>query len=98
MVLQAVGQLFDATPIAGAAAVPAMENGRIAVDADGLTSIPMVYAGGDCTPGPDLTVSAVQDGKLAALAIHAALATGAASAIPATPPAAAPASAPTRSA
>jgi glutamate synthase (NADPH/NADH) small chain len=30
-----------------------------------------VYAGGDCVaPGQDLTVQAVQHGKLAALAIH----------------------------
>jgi glutamate synthase (NADPH/NADH) small chain len=29
-----------------------------------------VYAGGDCVPGTDLTVSAVEDGKRAAEAIH----------------------------
>ena len=38
------------------------------------TSIPGVYAGGDCTSlGQDLTVQAVQHGKLAAQAIHAQL-------------------------
>jgi glutamate synthase (NADPH/NADH) small chain len=47
-----------------------IEAGRIAVDADRATSIPGVYAGGDCTAGMDLTVSAVQDGKIAAEAIH----------------------------
>jgi dihydropyrimidine dehydrogenase (NAD+) subunit PreT len=35
------------------------------------TALPGVYAGGDCVaPGQDLTVQAVQHGKLAALAIH----------------------------
>jgi len=29
-----------------------------------------VFAGGDCIPGVDLTVAAVQDGKIAAEAIH----------------------------
>jgi len=73
MVLKAVGQLLDEAPLHAEADVPLIEGGRIVVDADGLTSLPLVYAGGDCTPGPDLTVAAVQDGKLAALAIHAAL-------------------------
>jgi len=34
------------------------------------TSLPDVWAGGDCTPGQDLTVTAVQDGKIAALSIN----------------------------
>ena len=71
MVLKAVGQVFVADPLHkdGALAL-ATEDGRIAVDADRRTSLPGVYAGGDCVPGPDLTVSAVQDGKIAAEAIH----------------------------
>lgn len=70
MVLKAVGQLLDPSP------VPALEvaAGRIVVDAQRRTSLPGVYAGGDCVAGDDLTVSAVQDGKLAAEAIHASLA------------------------
>jgi glutamate synthase (NADPH/NADH) small chain len=32
--------------------------------------LPRVFAGGDCIAGPDLTVQAVQDGKIAAEAIH----------------------------
>ncbi|MBV9116781.1 MAG: NAD(P)-dependent oxidoreductase [Acetobacteraceae bacterium] len=70
-VLKAVGQVFVADPLRkdGALAL-ATEDGRIAVDADRRTSLPRVYAGGDCVPGPDLTVSAVQDGKIAAEAIH----------------------------
>jgi glutamate synthase (NADPH/NADH) small chain len=38
------------------------------------TSLPGVYAGGDCVAGVDLTVAAVQDGKRAAEAINAFLA------------------------
>jgi len=46
-----------------------IRDGRIAVNADRQTSLPNVWAGGDCIAGPDLTVSAVQDGKIAAQAI-----------------------------
>jgi len=48
-----------------------LEHGKIWVDANFQTSVPGVYAGGDCVlPDPDLTVVAVQHGKLAARAIH----------------------------
>ena len=66
MVLKAIGQSLAAD----AAAIPAVRGGRIVVDADRRTSLPDVYAGGDCVAGADLTVVAVQDGKLAAAAIH----------------------------
>ena len=46
-----------------------MDHGRIQVDADRRTSLAGVWAGGDCIPGQDLTVAAVQDGKLAAVSI-----------------------------
>ena len=47
-----------------------MAKGRIAVDTERRTSIENVWAGGDCaTGGKDLTVVAVQDGKLAAQSI-----------------------------
>jgi glutamate synthase (NADPH/NADH) small chain len=65
MVLKAIGQRFVADDT-----LPALRAGRIAVDAERRTSLPGVYAGGDCVQGADLTVSAVQDGKLAAAAIH----------------------------
>ncbi len=43
-------------------------------DDDGRTGVPGLYAGGDCRlGGRDLTVEAVEDGKRAALAIHAAI-------------------------
>jgi glutamate synthase (NADPH/NADH) small chain len=45
-------------------------NGRIKVDAERRTSLPGVWAGGDCVAGgKDLTVAAVEDGKQAALSI-----------------------------
>jgi dihydropyrimidine dehydrogenase (NAD+) subunit PreT len=69
MVLKAIGQLFVADPLAVGAA-PGLRDGRIAVDAERRTSLPGVYAGGDCVQGADLTVTAVQDGKLAAAAIN----------------------------
>jgi len=43
------------------------QNGRIKVDAEGRTSLTNVWAGGDCTfGGRDLTVEAVEHGKIAA--------------------------------
>ncbi len=69
MVLKAVGQVFVPDPLGGAGAL-ALERGRIQVDAGRRTSLPGVYAGGDCVPGADLTVAAVQDGKIAAESIH----------------------------
>jgi glutamate synthase (NADPH/NADH) small chain len=62
LVLKAVGQVF----VGGG---PVIEAGRIKIDAQHRTSIPGVFAGGDCTTGMDLTVRAVQDGKMAARAI-----------------------------
>jgi glutamate synthase (NADPH/NADH) small chain len=51
-----------------------MSGGRIAVDEDRKTSLPDVWAGGDCAAGGrDLTVVAVEDGKRAAVAIDRAL-------------------------
>lgn len=71
MVLKAVGQTFCHDPISKEDI--AIENGRIMVDAEHRTSMTGVYAGGDCTPGEDLTVAAVRDGRDAAEAINAAL-------------------------
>ena len=47
-----------------------MQHGKIVVDENQATSIDGIWAGGDCVVnGDDLTVSAVQHGKLAAIAI-----------------------------
>lgn len=71
MVLKAIGQTYIAEP-AGQAIV--LEQGRIATDADGQTSLARVWAGGDCRAGGlDLTVEAVEHGKRAARSIHLAL-------------------------
>ncbi|MDH3265704.1 MAG: FAD-dependent oxidoreductase, partial [Gammaproteobacteria bacterium] len=52
-------------------------NGKIIVDADQATSIDGIWAGGDCVAGgDDLTVSAVQHGKIAAIAIDRSLRNG----------------------
>ena len=50
----------------------AINRGFIHVDADFQTSLGGVYAGGDCVraAGSCSTVMAVEDGKLAAIAIH----------------------------
>lgn len=72
MVLKAIGQKLLPEGLAGLDALQLTAGGaRIAVDADGATSIEGVFAGGDCAGhgATDLTVQAVQDGKLAAHAI-----------------------------
>ena len=65
---KAIGQNFVPAPFEGSEA-PAMDGGRIRVVDERKTSLPDVWAGGDCVPGNDLTVVAVQDGKLAAFSI-----------------------------
>ncbi|KWK20276.1 dihydropyrimidine dehydrogenase [Burkholderia stagnalis] len=74
MVLKAIGQVL--VPAGVARELLTLDGGRIAVDANGQTTLPDVWAGGDCaaTGGVDLTVQAVQDGKVAAASIDAALA------------------------
>lgn len=70
VVFKAIGQnvLWDA--LGDTADVLTLERGRVRVDEDRKTSLTGVWAGGDCIfGGEDLTVSAVQDGKLAAMDI-----------------------------
>ncbi len=66
---KAIGQALDAAPLADDEK-PELIDGRIRVDELQRTSLAGVWAGGDCAPGKDLTVTAVQDGKIAALSIH----------------------------
>jgi len=67
LILKAVGQ----TLVRGALGGLAVSGGKIAVDESHRTTLTRVFAGGDCvSSGEDLTVQSVQDGKLAALAIH----------------------------
>ena len=71
VVLTAIGQVFEARPLGLSLT---LKDGRIATDAQGRTSHPRVWAGGDCRHGGrDLTVEAVQHGKVAALSIDATL-------------------------
>ena len=74
MVLKAIGQTLE--PIGVDGELLTVDGSRIAVDAGGRTTLPDVWAGGDCaaTGGVDLTVQAVQDGKVAAASIDAYLA------------------------
>ncbi|AZN71429.1 NAD(P)-dependent oxidoreductase [Georhizobium profundi] len=71
-VFKAIGQTFDAGPLAGTDI--RLEKGRILTDEKRRTSLAKVWAGGDCIfGGEDLTVVSVEDGKIAAMDIHAAL-------------------------
>ena len=73
-VLKAIGQRLDAGPLNGGGAPLRLDRGRIAVDEEYRTSLPGVWAGGDCVGrGADLTVQAVEDGKRAAVSIQRAL-------------------------
>lgn len=67
IVLKAIGQMFAPAALGGELA---LKDGRIAVDENFRTSLPNVFAGGDCVAaGIDLTVQAVEHGKRAARAI-----------------------------
>ena len=71
MVFKAVGQTLVQADLGDALT---LEKGKIVVDADRKTSLADVWAGGDCVlGGEDLTVAAVEDGKIAAESINAAL-------------------------
>ena len=67
-VFKAIGQRFVPAPFDGSEP-PQLDGGRIRVDDRRRTSLAAVWAGGDCIAGLDLTVAAVQDGKVAAHAI-----------------------------
>jgi dihydropyrimidine dehydrogenase (NAD+) subunit PreT len=71
-VFKAIGQNMEPTGLSGPLALElAREGDKIWVDDRFRTALPGIYAGGDCVaPGQDLTVQAVQHGKLAAIAIH----------------------------
>lgn len=70
-VLVAIGQKLDGTGIEALK----LDSNKIAVDAEGRTSVAGVWAGGDCAAGgQDLTVSAVAMGRDAAESINRSLA------------------------
>ena len=66
VLFKAVGQKFAPHGASGLT----LEGGRIAVDEERRTARTGVWAGGDCIAGgEDLTVAAVEDGKIAAISI-----------------------------
>jgi dihydropyrimidine dehydrogenase (NAD+) subunit PreT len=70
MLFKAIGQILVKDGLGSGGNLLEMSSGRMAVDAARKTSIPGVWAGGDCVAGGrDLTVVAVEDGKLAAQSI-----------------------------
>ncbi len=74
MAFKAIGQTFDPATLNGSGKAMKLAGGRIAVDAERRTGLEGVWAGGDCIAGgEDLTVTAVEDGKVAAKSIHTAL-------------------------
>lgn len=71
IVFKAIGQTLTGEDLKTESGNLELKGGRIVVDEDRKTSLGKVWAGGDCVfGGEDLTVSAVQDGKLAAASIH----------------------------
>ena len=87
MVLKAIGQTL--VQIGLDHELLTLDGSRIATDENRQTTLAKVWAGGDCATheGPDLTVQAVQDGKLAAASIDASFApTAIRAACPTRPP------------
>jgi dihydropyrimidine dehydrogenase (NAD+) subunit PreT len=74
MVLKAIGQTL--VPVGIERELLTLDGGRIVTDENRQTTLAKVWAGGDCAThdGHDLTVQAVQDGKLAAASIDASFA------------------------
>ncbi len=71
VVLVAFG--FDPVPIFPAGNADNIEVnawGGVVVDANQMTSVPGIFAGGDLVRGPDLVVRAVRDSRKAAAGIH----------------------------
>ena len=70
VVFKAIGQKLDDDKLVKELDGLALQRGKIIVDESHATSLDNVWAGGDCiVGGDDLTVSAVQHGKVAAISI-----------------------------
>ncbi|MEO0998283.1 MAG: NAD(P)-dependent oxidoreductase [Pseudomonadota bacterium] len=70
VVFKAIGQRLAETSLGDALDGIELSRSKIVVDESRATSLPGVWAGGDCVAdGDDLTVTAVQHGKVAAIAI-----------------------------
>ena len=74
VVFKAIGQKILWDRLGDTAQILELRDGRLLVDDERRTTLKGVWAGGDCVyGGEDLTVAAVQDGKLAAFSIDHAL-------------------------
>ncbi len=70
VVFKAIGQSVSEKVLGAITGTLELSRGKIVTDDEHKTSLPGVWAGGDCVYGnDDLTVSAVQDGKIAAIAM-----------------------------
>jgi glutamate synthase (NADPH/NADH) small chain len=77
VIFKAIGQTLAGDSLGKELSKLNMDGGKIIVDENQATSIDGVWAGGDCVAGgDDLTVNAVQDGKIAAIAIDRSLRNG----------------------
>jgi glutamate synthase (NADPH/NADH) small chain len=81
MVIKALGQAKRTEFLKSLPNVSLDASGRVVVDANGQTSNPRYFSGGDCVNGGSEAVNAVQEGKLAARGIHRKLAGGSSSAV-----------------
>jgi len=71
MVFKAIGQKVVVEQLSDNDQKLKLDGGRIAIDEARKTNLANVWAGGDCVVGgEDLTVTAVEDGKVAARSIH----------------------------
>lgn len=78
VVFKAIGQKVETQSLTELDHPISIDGGRIVVDTNRKTNLNDVWAGGDCiTGGEDLTVAAVEDGKVAAQSIHQHLQQGA---------------------
>ncbi len=67
LVLKAIGQVLEENTLTSLT----LEKNKIKVDGRFMTSLPGIFAGGDCIDsGEDLTVQSVDDGRKAADSIH----------------------------
>ena len=67
MVFKAIGQAFEPESLEVGGERLELAKGRIRIDGERRTTLDKVWAGGDCVEGgQDLTVAAVEDGKVAA--------------------------------
>jgi NADH-quinone oxidoreductase subunit F len=69
-VIMAIGQRLDISRLTGSARLLLNDKKFISIDpVTGATSIPSVFAGGDCTDGPSSVVQAIAAGERAAVGI-----------------------------